>query len=73
MYATDGVEINATSSSFSGLIYISNGDMRWTGSDSTSYVTVVAAKGIRVDGNDLIFIRPQPCPIATRGQISLVE
>jgi len=73
MYATDSVEINGTSNSFNGLIYISNGDMRWTGSNSTSYVTVVAAKGIRVDGNDLIFIRPQPCPIATGGQISLVE
>jgi hypothetical protein len=73
MYATDSVEIDGTSNSFNGLIYISNGGMRWTGSNSTSYVTVVAAKGIMVDGNDLIFIRPQPCPIATRGQISLVE
>jgi len=73
MYATDSVEIHGTSNSFEGLIYISDGDLRWTGSNSTSDVTVVAAKGIRVDGHNLIFRRPEPCPIAARGQVSLVE
>lgn len=73
MYATNGVEINATDSSFDGLIYISDGDFRFTGSNCDSRITVVAARGIRIDGRDLLFEALCPSPIAIRGGISLVE
>ncbi|MFA4028272.1 MAG: hypothetical protein GDYSWBUE_000133 [Candidatus Fervidibacterota bacterium] len=73
MYATNGVEINATGSSFDGLIYISDGDFRFTGSNCDSRITVVAARGIRVDGHDLLFEAPCPSLISVKGGISLVE
>ncbi|MCS7252741.1 MAG: pilus assembly protein TadG-related protein [Armatimonadota bacterium] len=73
MYATDSVDIHATNSSFDGLIYISDGDFRFTGSNSTSKITVVARRGIRIDGRNLIFEALCPSPIAIRGGIILVE
>lgn len=73
MYATSGVDIHATASAFEGLIYISDGYMRYTGSNSELTVTVVAARGIRVDGHDLFFDIMKPCPIAAPGGTRLVE